>query len=77
MSASLIAAREDCTGIAASWCPNHGDCTCPRDDDGCIEWHYEAGTISFHGFPAYTETAERVAHYDRSCPLHGEATDHA
>jgi hypothetical protein len=18
-----------CTGIAAVWCPNHGDCTCP------------------------------------------------
>lgn len=25
---------ELCTGITASWCPNHGDCTCPwRDGD--------------------------------------------
>lgn len=23
-----------CTGIAASWCPVHGDCTCPRADGG-------------------------------------------
>lgn len=24
----------ECTGVAASWCPLHGDCTCPRDEDG-------------------------------------------
>lgn len=23
-----------CTGVAAAWCPIHGDCLCPRDDDG-------------------------------------------
>ncbi len=23
-----------CTGVAASWCPVHGDCECPRDEDG-------------------------------------------
>lgn len=21
--------RDRCTGLAASWCPIHGDCTCP------------------------------------------------
>lgn len=21
--------QPECTGIAASWCPIHGDCTCP------------------------------------------------
>ena len=24
----------ECTGIAASWCPVHGDCRCPRNKDG-------------------------------------------
>ena len=24
---------EVCTGIAATWCPVHGDCTCPHCDD--------------------------------------------
>lgn len=27
-------AQAACTGIGASWCPVHGDCTCPRNDDG-------------------------------------------
>lgn len=22
----------ECTGVAASWCPIHGTCTCPRDE---------------------------------------------
>lgn len=29
----------DCTGVAAFWCPVHGDCSCPdildRNDPGC------------------------------------------
>lgn len=25
---------ETCTGVAATWCPIHGDCRCPRDKDG-------------------------------------------
>ncbi len=25
---------EDCTGVAARWCPIHGDCTCDPDEDG-------------------------------------------
>lgn len=32
--ASFLAARVGCTGLAASWCPIHGDCLCPRNDDG-------------------------------------------
>lgn len=24
----LIGTAADCTGLAARWCPNHGDCTC-------------------------------------------------
>jgi hypothetical protein len=25
--------RQPCTGVAAMWCPNHGDCTCPEPED--------------------------------------------
>ena len=25
-----------CTGVSASWCPNCGDCTCARDEDGAV-----------------------------------------
>lgn len=24
----------ECTGVAATWCPIHGTCNCPRGDDG-------------------------------------------
>lgn len=27
-----------CTGLAATWCPIHGDCSCPRDDIGQIDF---------------------------------------
>lgn len=27
-----------CTGIPATWCPVHGDCTCPRREDGEVEF---------------------------------------
>lgn len=32
--------NEACSGLTASWCPNHGDCLCPDrekalDDPGC------------------------------------------
>lgn len=30
-------AAEKCTGMAASWCPLHGSCTCPRDAHGFRE----------------------------------------
>ncbi len=66
-----------CTGIAASWCPIHGDCTCPRDETGEIQWHWEAGYVNFHGFAAWTETKRHISHFDSECPIHGETTDHA
>jgi hypothetical protein len=25
-----------CTGLTAVWCPVHGDCVCPREDNGDI-----------------------------------------
>lgn len=37
---AALSATITCTGIAASWCPIHGDCTCPepedrKDHEGC------------------------------------------
>jgi hypothetical protein len=26
--------RPECTGLAATWCPNHGDCSCPPKENG-------------------------------------------
>jgi hypothetical protein len=63
--------------MMASWCPVHGDCTCPRSDDGEIAWHYEPGIVSFHGFPAYSATAGIVTHYDPECPIHSLNSAHA
>lgn len=49
-----------CTGVAASWCPVHGTCTCPRRGDG---------------EPIYRKHEEGVVH-DDACPLHGVASNH-
>lgn len=40
MAERLDEAGRACTGVAASWCPAHGDCTCPEpesamDHPGC------------------------------------------
>jgi hypothetical protein len=48
------AAREACTGVSASWCPVHGDCSCPRLDTG--EREEEAQDCPLHG--------EKSAHGD-------------
>jgi hypothetical protein len=46
----------ECTGISASWCPVHGDCTCvdvdDRNDDTC-PLHAERST---HGEVQCVET---------------------
>lgn len=68
-----------CTGIAASWCPVHGDCTCPRDEYGEIESHYEGGLVRIHGsrLIGWSETAIHVTHWAMACPLHGQSSEHA
>lgn len=51
----------ECSGIAASWCPIHGDCTCPRQKNGDPVWRKnEEGVVE-----------------DEKCPLHGFASNHA
>lgn len=71
------ATAAECTGVAASWCPIHGDCTCPRNDDGEIEWHYERGLVAIGPIVAMSNTARSVVHYADDCPLHSEASNHA
>ncbi|NIT77287.1 MAG: hypothetical protein GWN58_22810 [Anaerolineae bacterium] len=43
----------ECTGIAAQWCPIHGECICPQDNM-VIDYEYNDdcplhGTLSTHG----------------------------
>lgn len=65
-----------CTGIAASWCPVHGDCSCPRTEDGEVLWHFEPGWVAVAGHPAWSETARSVVDHDPACPLHGAESVH-
>jgi hypothetical protein len=54
-----------CTGVSASWCPIHGDCTCPRHtvkDWDDADLHPEL--IASQG-------------EDENCPLHGVLSNHA
>jgi hypothetical protein len=60
-----IAPSTDCTGIAATWCPLHGDCSCPREEDG--------SPVMFHGPFGH---GSQVVH-DDDCPLHGTGSLHA
>lgn len=60
-----------CSGVAASWCPRCGDCTCPKHEDGePIERTVEPANI---GRP--WPIVARVASDD--CPLHGTESQHA
>lgn len=36
--APLIRVTGNCTGVTASWCPDHGNCTCPSDETGNRDW---------------------------------------
>lgn len=65
---SSLAARDGLchSGIAASWCPICGDCTCPREEDGePVVRTSERATIVCPWPATY------VVH-DSACPLHGK-----
>lgn len=49
-----------CTGLTASWCPFHGECSCPRNEAG---EHVDRYT----GEPAMD---------DPNCPLHSPDSSH-
>lgn len=56
-----LAGREEpvCTGIAATWCPVHGDCTCPWGDDNYFR--EENPACPLHG-PSSTHPVMEVPH---------------
>lgn len=58
-----------CTGVAAAWCPIHGDCICPSGDDGS-HVHYAACDVA-------TGRAVELRAHDPACPLHAPASLHA
>jgi len=60
-----------CSGIAASWCPNCGDCTCPRDEDGS-----PVTRVRETAFCSRTIVSSEVVHSE-SCPLHSPNSPHA
>lgn len=69
------AVREGCTGIAASWCPVHGDCNCPRRKDG--SWAYRSHkSCPLHSDESTHADAE-VAALDAPSPPAGEAVREA
>lgn len=45
-----------CTGIAASWCPIHGDCLCPRNEDGEPE-----SDLNYDGCPLHAPSSSHAA----------------
>ena len=60
----------ECSGVAASWCPSCGDCTCPRQDAG--------GPVVLTAGPAAIGRlgAKTYALHNPSCPHHGTASTH-
>ncbi|MCH7475487.1 MAG: hypothetical protein IIA27_12535 [Gemmatimonadetes bacterium] len=54
--------KYDCTGVAARWCPIHGDCDCDPEGDGD-----DAGQWGYSG----------VDQDGNECPLHGDHSAHA
>lgn len=49
----------ECTGMAASWCPVHGDCTCRPDGDR-FDFDRDSPTCPLHGDQS-SHAAEEVA----------------
>lgn len=51
-----------CTGLAATWCPIHGDCTCERREDGEVEF------TGLHGCPLHDVHSPHAAVPADRCP---------
>ena len=53
--------KAECTGITASWCPVHGDCTCPEGREGIAD---HKGTINRAPFiPSNRSTPNDLLHF--------------
>lgn len=51
----------ECSGIAASWCPAHGNCSCPRDEEGVRTENRSATECPLHGKASNHGDAEIAA----------------
>ena len=60
--AELVTPRVVCTGVTASWCPIHGDCTCPRHP--------------LHGYTVDSHDSLEPGMNDPACPLHAPDSEH-
>lgn len=49
-----------CTGITASWCPIHGDCTCPRHTEGAMENEVIDRKAEDHQCPLHSSDSEHA-----------------
>lgn len=66
----------ECTGVAASWCPVHGDCTCPCEEDGSFVFEDDSVESTEDVTVVYLTPQYRRRVFSPDCPLHGAATDH-
>jgi hypothetical protein len=57
----------ECTGLAATWCPIHGDCTCHIHNE--IPQDESQGAVSQRNWDSDMD--------DPNCPLHSPTSDHA
>lgn len=48
----------ECTGIAASWCPVHGNCSCLRDEEGARTENRSGVDCPLHGLASNHGDAE-------------------
>lgn len=52
----LVPPRPECTGLSASWCPNHGDCTCGLQDQAGLV--YDGGrTLTDEDCPLHSPSS--------------------
>lgn len=53
-----------CTGVAASWCPVHGDCTCPEPETPTASKSFDDPSCPLHS------SSSSHADVDRPCVMH-------
>lgn len=67
-----------CTSVSAKWCPFHGDCTCPIDEELGYQPHLDHPTCPLHGYhsthgePQGIETAWGFVPFDLDAEDAGE-----
>lgn len=63
--------QHGCTAVSAFWCPNHGDCTCPRADDGePIDGTLDDPSCDLHGTDDHLAKLSDPDDFRPFCPAH-------